>query len=321
MSAYATPRPTTYNTDPAHDDNVPARPCARSRAHDGPDARVAGPAPGTPLSCVDRGERRTPQSLLAATVVTALARSGKWAQWARMEPRLAGFASLEEACEGWRRRDERCYQVVAGLAGLGSRRGRDDDDAALAVVVLLEDGVARVAALLSDLCELDDVIATVWMEVKGAEPQLGSHAARYLLQRARQRLSRPAAGMVARLETTSLDQRLGWGSAGTAGSGTESGDVGIDRDLVIAVPEVEDPVGDLVDLISWARGAGVIAANEVDLLVELLAADHDGVAREDAQRLIGQRHGVGMRTVRRRRDATVARLREATPKYLAQAHA
>lgn len=40
--------------------------------------------------------------------------------------------------------DERCYQVVAGLTALGSRRGGDDDDAALAVAVLLEDGVNRV---------------------------------------------------------------------------------------------------------------------------------------------------------------------------------
>ena len=55
----------------------------------------------------------------------------------------------------------------------------------------------------------------------------------------------------------------------------------------------------------------------VDLLVELLAAENDGLAREEAQRVVGERHGVAMRTIRRRRDRTAARLRDAAPRYLA----
>jgi hypothetical protein len=273
-----------------------------------------------PTSAYGRTRRNSKgtRSALATSVIGSLARSGKWAEWLSLEPRLAGFASLEEALEGWRRRDERCYQVVAGLTALGSRRGGDDDDAALSVVVLLEDGVIRVASTLSDLCEVDDVNATVWEEVKSAEPQLGCHAARYLLQRARQRLSRPAAGMVSRIETTSLEQRIQTKNAPTLGAHTDgAGRLDQDRDLLLAVPEVEDPLHDLADLLTWAREVGVIAPEEVDLLVELLAAENDGMAREEAQRLVGERHGVAMRTIRRRRDATAARLREAAPKYLA----
>ncbi|MDP3892343.1 MAG: hypothetical protein Q8Q44_14025, partial [Nocardioides sp.] len=123
-------------------------------------------------------QRRKAQSALATSVLASLERSGKWAQWQEVEPRLEGFASLEEVREAWRRRDQRCYQVVAGLTALGSRRGGDDDDAALAVAVLLEDGVNRVAMTLTNVCEIGDVNATVWEEVKGAEPQLGCHAAR-----------------------------------------------------------------------------------------------------------------------------------------------
>ncbi len=263
--------------------------------------------------------RRKAQSAVATSVIGSLARSGKWAEWQEVEPRLAGFASLEKAREGWRRRDERCYQVVAGLTALGSRRGGDDDDAALAVAVLLEDGVNRVAGTLTDVCEIDDVNATIWEEVKAAEPQLGCHAARYLLQRARQRLSRPAAGMVARVETASLEARtepnnsLGIGSC-TEGVGRRADQ---DRDRLLAVPDVEDPVEDLADLLTWAREVGVIATDEVDLLVELLAAENEGMAREEAQRVVGERHGVAMRTIRRRRDRTSARLRDAAPKYLA----
>ncbi len=255
---------------------------------------------------------------MAASVAGSLARSGKWSQWQAAESRLAGFASLGEAMEAWRRRDERCYQVVAALTVLGSRRGGDDDDAALAVVVMLEEGVVRVARTLSDLCEVDDVNATVWEEVKCAEPQLGCHAARYLLQRARQRLSRPAAGMASRVETTSLEQRTETNNALTGGAHTHgAGRLDQDRDLLLAVTEVEDPLEDLADLLTWAREVGVIAAEEVDLLVELLAAENHGLAREEAQRLVGERHGVAPRTIRRRRDATAARLRGAAPKYLA----
>ncbi|MDR7254960.1 hypothetical protein J2X46_003962 [Nocardioides sp. BE266] len=209
---------------------------------------------------------------------------------------------------------------MAGLTALGSRRGGDDDDAALAVVVLLADGVSRLAYRdLMFVCELEDVNATVWEEVKGAEPQLGSHAARYLLQRARQRLTRPAGGMVSRIDTTSLEAWTAVVFDGLAvgvfsdGAGRADGD----RDLIIAVPDVEDPVEDLADLLTWATGTGVISADDVELLVELLAAENDGLGREEAQRVVGERHGVTMRTVRRRATRTTERLNRAAPEYLA----
>lgn len=263
-------------------------------------------------------QRRKGQSALATSVISSLERSGKWAKWQQVEPRLAGFASLEGAREGWRRRDERCYQVVAGLTALGSRRGGDDDDAALAVAVLLEEGVNRVAMTLTDVCEIDDVNATVWEEVKGAEPQVDCHAATYLLRRARQRLSRPAAGLVSRVATTSLDARTETNNSLVLGSHTDgAGRSDQDRDLILAGPGVEDPVEDLADLLTWAREVGVIDTEEIDLLIELLAAENDGMAREEAQRVVGERRGVAMRTIRRRRDRTAARLRDAAPKYLA----
>ena len=265
------------------------------------------PATEAPWS---EGQNNRAQSALATSVVSSLHRFEKWAQWQQAEPRLVGFDSLDEALEGWRRRDNRCYQVVAGLTALGSRRGGDDDDAALAVAVLLEDGVNRVATTLTDVWETDDVNTTVWEEVKAAEPQLRSQAARYLLQRARQRLSRPAAGMVARVNTTSLDARAGIQDAPS--------EAGPDRDLLMAVPAVEDPVEDLTDLLTWATGVGVIGSEDVDLLLELLAEENGGLAREEAQRLVGERHGVAMRTIRRRRDRAAARLRDAAPRYLAE---
>jgi hypothetical protein len=248
---------------------------------------------------------------LLAVVDAELTRCGKWATWCEDDPRLEGLTGLADVVEGWQsRRDIRGYQVVAALTAIGSRRGRDDDDAAMAVVVLLGPGIIRLAATLRDVCEVDDVRATVWEQVKRAEPQLGNLAARYLLQRARQRLTRPAAGMACRIEWVSLDQRLGW-----AVDDRDScrGDCSAD----LAVPVAEDPVGDLVDVLAWAREVGVIEPGDVDLIVELMAAANAGIGTEDAQRLIGARHGVAMRTIRRRRDAILARLRAAAPQYLA----
>jgi len=247
---------------------------------------------------------------LLAVVGAELARTGKWARWCQHDPRLGGVACLEDAVEGWHsRRDTGSYQVVAALTAIGSRRGGDDDDAAMAVVVLLAPGITRLAAALRDVCEADDVRATVWEEVKRAEPQLGSLAARYLLRRAHQRLTRPGVGRVSRVEMVSLDQRLGW----CEDRGSSRGD----RAVEVAAPEVEDPASDLADLLTWAREVGVVEPGEVDLIVQLLAAANAGVGIQDAQRLLGQRHGVAMRTIRRRRDATLARLRAAAPDYLA----
>ncbi|MEP9385541.1 hypothetical protein [Nocardioides sp. KR10-350] len=264
-------------------------------------------------------ERRMGQSALAASVAGSLARSGKWERWQELDSRLSRFGSLEEAQAAWRRRDVACYEVVAALTALGSRRGGDDDDAALAVLVLLSEGVNRVAGQLSDVCEVGDVHATVWEEIKGAEPQLGNRAGRYLLDRARQRLCRPAAGLVTRVPTTSLEAMLEADGA-DHGDGREGKQ---DYDLTVAVPTVEDPVDDLADLLSWARDVGVIATEEVDLLIELMAAEHEVLARgetkrarEEAQRIVGARHGVTMRQIRRRRDRTAARLRDAAPQYL-----
>jgi hypothetical protein len=74
----------------------------------------------------------------------------------------------------------------------------------------------------------------------------------------------------------------------------------------------------LADLLCWARGTGVLAQTEVDLVVELIAAGRQTDRREDAYRAVGDRHGVAMRTVRRRRDAVVHRLRAALGDYLAE---
>jgi hypothetical protein len=245
-------------------------------------------------------QRSTALARLSTSVIDIVESSEKWPLWQQADARLDDFDDLQGVRDAWSRRDDRCYQVVAALTALGSRRGGDDDDAALAVVVLLEDGVHRLATTLRDVCELEDVTATVWVEVKAAEPHVGRQAAAYLLRRTRQRLCRPAAGMIARVATTSLD----------AHSDHE-------QDGLLSERPVEDPTADLTDLLVWARRKGVLTGQDVDLLVELIAAENDGLGREEAQRVVGERHGLAMRTVRRRRNRTTVQLRDAAPQYLA----
>lgn len=266
---------------------------------------------------------------LMAVLDAELTCSGKWASWCQEDPRLEGISSLADAVETWRRRDSRSYQVVAALTRIGSRRGGDDNDAALAVVVLLAPGIARLATALRDICEVDDVRTKVWEMVKAAEPQLGSCAARHLLRRARQQLTRPGAGRVRRKGTVSLDACLGWNGT-TAPAEPGGANVRRLRDgeptrflaasagwMEIVAPVAEDPASELEDLLDWARGEGVLESGDVDLLAEFVAAANDGHGIQDALRLVGARRGLSMRTIRRRRDAILARLRDAAPDYLA----
>src|SRR3954454_18035356 len=82
-----------------------------------------------------------------STVSAQLTRSGKWARWAGADPDVAWPASLEDAALEWRReKTEDAYRLVARLTWLGSRRGGDDNDAALGVLVLLDPGIRGLAA-------------------------------------------------------------------------------------------------------------------------------------------------------------------------------
>lgn len=266
------------------------------------------------------------------TLSDTLLASGTWQHWRELDTRLASQPSLREALESWRRgrgRGESAYLTVAALAALGSSRGGNDNDAALAVVFLLQDGIARLANDLRDQCQPDDVMAAVWEEVKRAAPNLGHRAPRFLLQRAKARLLASAPGAVDRCVTVSLDAL---GEAGVRASALTGGRGGVPGPApapptgswtVQGWSPTEDPAAEeagsaLADLLCWARGTGVLGEDEVDLVVELIAAGRETDRREDAYRTVGDRHGVAMRTVRRRRDAVVHRLRAALGDYLAE---
>jgi hypothetical protein len=253
-----------------------------------------------------------------------LAESGKWNVWRHADPRLAGHLSLAEALEVWRRdRAEASYLTVAALAGIGSSRGGDDDDAALAVAFLLQDGLVRIAVDVRDRCELDDVLAALWEEVKRSAPNMGPCAPRFLLRRTKARALGAGDGYMASRDVVSLqsldtDRSQVHAQLVTRGSDEWSWHRLNGRPVGCADPDpVVEAATDLTDLLDWARARGVLAQDEVELVSELMATAHLIDGREAAYLAVGQRHGLALRTIRRRRDAVVRRLQAVAGDYLA----
>ena len=242
-----------------------------------------------------------------------------WPAWQRDDPRLDSFADLDEVAALWHaERAQPCYLAIAALAGLGSRRGGDDDDAALAVLVILHEDIDLLTGQLRRICQPDDVLWAVWDSVKRAEPQLECRAPYFLLHRAKDRLL--AAHRASQLErpaghVETLDHLAAQASPVQGFIGTQPVPQPGEPPPAARVC-TQDAATELERLLGWAAATGRIATSEVDLLGELVSGP-PRVRREEAMRLIGERHGVGLRTIRRRRDAAVQALRCALPDYLA----
>jgi hypothetical protein len=243
-----------------------------------------------------------------------LDRTDTWRRWCAADTRLAGLATLDDAIvlratpAGRRENAEQSRHVIAALVERASARGGDDPEAALAVVVLLADGIAHVARQVEDLCDPADVVDTLWERVRAATPHQGPAAASFLLRRTRETL-------------VLLHQRGARAEGGT-------------RIVPMAAPPEPEPaqdpadlttaLSDLVDLLNWAARTRVIDPAEADLLLELVGTSRQVTAEQgetanqrEVLHRIAERRGVCPRTLRRRRQRVIARLREAGPAYLA----
>ena len=223
-----------------------------------------------------------------------LSTSGKWSAWVAADERIRQYTSLEEALRcGRGGRTDPWYQAVAALTELGSRRGGDDHDAALAVVVLLCDTVGAIARDLK--VDADDVITAMWEEVKTATAEQGPMISHYLKKRTRTRIVNqinPPRETVCRP--------------------VEAVEEIADR----AADQPEDPVADLVDVLAWARGHGVVDDRDVDLVMDLIVADRTpGV---DPLAWVAASRGVSSRTLRRHQIDLADRLRRVRKAYLMQ---
>jgi len=238
-----------------------------------------------------------------------LLRSGSWDRWQQIDPRLSSFESLDALTETWAEsRSVPCYPAIAALARLGSRRGADDDDATLAFLVALHGDVDHVSNQLRRICDPDDVMRSVWDVVKRAEPQVGIRAPYFLLHRAKEALV---------IAHGTSDREVAY-SPILDGDTNDLAMVGMGPQPIPG-DDVEIPWRDLGRLLHWAAQAGVVPCEDAQLVLDIYhdVEPHRGIEKSLIR--VGARLGVGMRTVRRRRDSTVRRLREAIPDYLAAA--
>lgn len=230
-------------------------------------------------------------------------------RWARAEPALAAvtgpheLAALLRPGVGPHRADE----LLGALVRLAAADGHDDVDAVLLLLHLLSDGAVALAARLSDLP--GDVLALVVGELTAqirAFPwrrRTRAYAANLLLDtkaallrelRPHRTRRHPEAGEVLVDPTDARHVAL----LEARSTSTQS----TDDDL------------DLVDLLVWAARTGVVDADDVALLLQVEQDRYDGTP---AQQRIAAAWGVNERTVRRRRERTLAALRTARGEYLA----
>ena len=233
-------------------------------------------------------------SNLSKVVEDQLADGTRWLRWQLDDERLSTFKDLDAVQAAWNdSSDAPVRDAVAALAVTGSVRGGADDLAALAALILLRPGVGRLASQVHDLCDPEDVVSTVWFEIRRLEPAAGPNTAHHLLRRAHQRLIREHRRP---LEVPTSD---------------------LEPEAVRAQVIREDSESELIELLRWARAHGVVPADEAALLAEVAIAERDGASPGEALRIAGERRGWAVRTARRHRQRALTSLRTALPAYLA----
>lgn len=234
------------------------------------------------------------------------------ARWATAEPALAGLGGLPDLAtvvhsgRGPNHTDE----IFAALLRLAAADNGDDQDAALVVSHLMHNASRAIAVSLRDLSlDVDAVVTSaLWVQIRGYRWRQRQHGhAKGLKQDTR-------AAVVKELcpaRTADGERRMVLLAPEVAGRLSEK---------ALAARAAADAGGaertaedELLDVLTWARGAGVLTAEDVELLLEFeLATLPERYAAAAAR-------GVHEQTLRRRCRAAKARLYDARLAYLEQA--
>jgi hypothetical protein len=231
-------------------------------------------------------------------------------RWAAVQPALGVATSVAMLPELVRRGadPEKADAVIGALAVQSAADGGDDPDALLVTVHLLSDGVFAAAARLRDLSP--DVVAllvgqlVVQLRTYPWQRRRRAHAKGLLLDARRAVCEELGVGRKSRHRH--LEVPLDPASPTTA--------------TVLAAPaQRADPAeleGEVEDLVMWATRHGIASEADLRLLLEL-ARQRDLGYGHGGRLAVAARYGVDERTIRRRRDRTLAALRAARPAYLA----
>lgn len=231
-------------------------------------------------------------------------------QWAAAEPALAGFAALEDLEADLHTSADRRHvdDVFGALLRLAAADCGDDQDAAVVVAHLMHKGSRSVAIALRDLStDIDTVVATeLWMQIRG--------------YRWRQRRNSHALGLKNDTRTAVLREfapdRLHDGRRRqltvTPGLATSIAEARQDHADVQA-PGQRDVEDELLDVLSWAKGTGVLTDDDLRLLLEF------ELATAPQRRAAAAEWGLTDRHIRRRCTQVKQRLHDARHAYLEHA--
>lgn len=244
---------------------------------------------------------------------------GALREWAGREPALSGAGSVEglrvlTALGAERRAVD---AILGALVRIAAADGGDDCDAVLVVTHLLADGVRRLARTLSDLG--GDVMPVI----------IGELACQIRAFPWRRRDRAYAANLLLDTRAAVLVELLAAGRGHRSGVAVYPCDPGQwqwqsagplpDPRAAIGESRTTPATGaggdvDLVDLLMWAVTHGIASRADLALLVGLERNKVDGSGRRWE---VAAAWGINERTLRRRRDKTLAALRAAAPRYLA----
>lgn len=233
-------------------------------------------------------------------------------RWAVVEPALAAFTELAAVAVDVHSSRDRAHvdDVFAALLRLAAADNGDDQDAALVVAHLMQKGSRAVAISLADLSpDIDAVVATeLWMQIRGYRWRQRRHSHALGLKNdtraavlrefapardgeGRRRLVSLSPDVVTWLSDAQLDERI-------------ESDTDLPRDA-------ED---ELLDVLSWAKGTGVLSDDDVRLLLEFELAKLPGRRAATAAAW-----GLSERHIRRRCSQAKQRLHDARMVYLEHA--
>jgi hypothetical protein len=272
-------------------------------------------------------------------------------RWAAAEPVLAGIASLDALAEIVHHGQDpaRADELLGGLVRLAAADGGDDEDAALVLAHLLDNGTHKLALQLRDLStDIDELLAgELWLQIRAFPWRRRRRAyAKSLLLDTRLAVlaelrpyrTRDGHTRVLLVDPVAKDEPGGrplravkLASAYLAGRTSAEPPPG--RKVTVLhrahIDEHDQDTSTLLDVLEWAQRSGVIDRADAALLLELVAAAEDSGAMERT-RLAGRsvnrraevaavaaRHGVVEKTIWRRRARALTALQAAGGRYLA----
>ena len=240
---------------------------------------------------------------------TRLTRNATLAAWGRLEPALAGCLCLDRLAAELRCGvdPQRSDDVLGALVRLAAADGHDEPDAVLLLLHLLSDGASALAARLPDLT--GDVLALV----------VGELTVQIRLFPWRRRTRAYAASLLLDTKAALLRELLPHRTRSRPQARevlvdpTDPRQVDALLDSPAGGPEAADDLA-LTDLLVWAWRTGVVAREDATLLLEVERSRERG---GDAQLRVARAWQINERTLRRRRDRTLAALTRARSGYLA----